>query len=148
MEDRIQYEIDNSVLEVVNCHKDLDVVVDTCLRFHCHVSELVHKATGLSSRLLWVTVNRSPEFVITLFVSHIRLIVAYSSKYWICWRFVIVENCAEKMDKNIDGMHCLTFGEKLKSLNVVSIKGRLTSNIKYGKIPCSDSEMLDSIRLF
>ena len=35
------YKIGNSVLEIVTCHKDLGVAIDTGLKFHCHVSELV-----------------------------------------------------------------------------------------------------------
>ena len=44
----------------------------------------------------------------------------------------------------------LSYGERLKSLNVFSIKGRLLrpALIKYGKILCSDSEGYDLAALF
>ena len=82
LDDGLQYKFRNSVLEIVTCHKDLGVVIDTGLKFHCHVSELVRNAAGLSSSLLRATVNRSPEFMITLFVTHIRPIVDYCSTLW------------------------------------------------------------------
>ena len=65
LENGFQYKIGNSVLEIVTCHKDLGVVIETGLKFHCHVRELVCKVAGLSSSLLRATVNRSPEFMIT-----------------------------------------------------------------------------------
>ena len=63
-------------------HRDLRVVVDRNLKFHNHMGELVHKAAGLSSSLLRATVNRSPEFMLTLFVTHIRPILHYCSCVW------------------------------------------------------------------
>ena len=62
--------------------RDLGVVVDRDLKFHDHVGELVCKAAGLSSSLLRATVNRSPEFMVTLFVTHIRPILDYCSCVW------------------------------------------------------------------
>ena len=38
--DGFQYKIDNPVLKMT-CHKDLGIVIDTGLKFHCHVSKLV-----------------------------------------------------------------------------------------------------------
>ena len=87
LEDEFQYKIGNSVLEIVTCHKDLEVVTDAGFKFHCHVSEFVRKAAGLSSSLLRASVNRSPGFMIALFVTHIRPIVDYCStlECWVCW---------------------------------------------------------------
>ena len=77
-----QYKIGESVLEVVKCHRDLGVKVDRDLKFHHHVSEIVCNAAGLSSSLLRTTVNRSPKFMVSLFVTHIRPILDYCSTVW------------------------------------------------------------------
>ena len=52
--------------------------------------------------------------------------------------------------KNIDGMQGLSNGERLKSLNGFSIKGRLLRSdlIKYWKILSSDSEEYDLAGFF
>ena len=52
--------------------------------------------------------------------------------------------------KNIEGMQGLSYCERLKSLNVFLIKGRLlwSDLIKYWKILCSDSEGYDLAGLF
>ena len=69
-------------LEVVTHHRDLRVVVNRDLKFPNHVDELVHKAAGLSISLLRATVNRSPELMVTLFVTHIRPILDSCSCVW------------------------------------------------------------------
>lgn len=60
-------------------HKDLGVIVDTSLRFHTHVGIIVNKASGLSTNLLCSTLCRTRGFMLTLFTSHIRPLLEYSS---------------------------------------------------------------------
>ena len=69
-------------MEIVENHQDLGVIVDSGLRFHVHVRDLVCKAAGLASDLLWSTINRSSEFIVALFVSHVSLILDYCSCIW------------------------------------------------------------------
>ena len=66
----------DSVLDFVDSHRDLKVVIDKLLKFHCHVRDLMRRAAGLANSLLRSTVNRRPDFMVTLFSSHIR-------PYWI-----------------------------------------------------------------
>jgi len=56
--------------------------VDVDLKFHGHVREVVRQTSGLCSDLLRSTVNRSPDFMVTLFVSYVRLILYYCSCVW------------------------------------------------------------------
>ena len=62
--------------------RDLGVTVDTSLKYHSHVQSITQKASGLACNLLKSTVCRSPEFMITLFKSHIRPILDYCSPLW------------------------------------------------------------------
>ena len=73
------YEINNTVLEFLTSYIDLGVTVDRDLNFHCHVRILVCRAPGLASNLLRLTGNRSPEFMVSLFITHVRLILDYCS---------------------------------------------------------------------
>ena len=91
----------------MTCHKDLGVVIATGLKFHCHVSELVPKAAGLPTSLLRATVNRNPEFMITLFVTHIRPIADCCSTLWnvgYAGYLSLLESVQRRWTKNIDGM--------------------------------------------
>ena len=82
LDDGFQYRIGDSTLEVIKCHRDLGVGVDRDLKFYCHVTKLVCRAAGLSNSLLQATVNRSPKFMTTLFVTHIRPILNYCLTVW------------------------------------------------------------------
>ena len=78
----VEYVIDGQGLEFVSSYRDLGVVVDCSLRFHVHVNIVVGKAGGLMGDLLRSTVCRSKDFMVSLFVSHIRPLIDYCSCVW------------------------------------------------------------------
>ena len=87
------YSIDGKVLNFVTSQGDPGVLVDSNLRFHNHIHNVVRKAGELASELLHSTICRSSIFMVTLFVSHIRPIMDFSSNVWNlgylsddCWR--------------------------------------------------------------
>ena len=53
------YNIDSKFLDCVSVHRDLWVLVDSRLKFHEHIREVVQKAGGLASELLHSTVCHS-----------------------------------------------------------------------------------------
>ena len=60
--------------------------MDNQLRFHGHVRDIVRKAAGLASNLLRSTVNRNSEFMVTLFITHVRPFLDYCSCAWnVCY---------------------------------------------------------------
>ena len=66
------YGVDDQQIEFVGHARDLGVIIDDKLRFHQHVRTIVGKASGLMGDLLRSTVCRDPNFMVTLFVTHIR----------------------------------------------------------------------------
>ena len=66
----------------MSSYRDLRVTVDTSLRFHQHVSGVVGTAWALMGELLRGKVCRNREFMVTLFVSHIKPILDYCSCVW------------------------------------------------------------------
>ena len=48
----LEYKIGDSALEVLKCHRDLGILVDSEFKFNSHIFELVQKAAGLSNNLL------------------------------------------------------------------------------------------------
>ena len=88
----------------------------------------MRKAAGLASNLLRFTVNRSPEFMVVLFVSHIRPISDYCSCIWNVGHvsdLALLETVQRRWAKNVVGFSNLSYAERLRSLNLFSIKGRL-----------------------
>ena len=150
---KFEYKIGDRFLEIVEYHRDLEVIVDRSLKFHVHVRDLVRKAAGLASNLLQSTVNRSPEFMIALFVSNIRPILDHCSCIWnvgYVSDLALLKTVQRRWSKKVVGFSNLSYAERLRSLNLFSIKGRLLRSdlIKYWKIVCCESEGFDLSVLF
>ena len=71
-EQSAEYRINNVKLDFVNSYKDLGVIIDTSLKFHDHIRTVVGRMGGLLNDLLRSTVCRSRNFMLPLFLSHIR----------------------------------------------------------------------------
>ena len=77
-----RYCIDSVAIRVVESHPDLGVLIDSDLKFHPHIAATVQKAGALASNLIKVTACRTPEFMLSLFSTHIRPILEYCSCVW------------------------------------------------------------------
>lgn len=72
LEVNLRYKINGTALKMLQLTNDLGVIVDRGLKFHNHVSKMVYKAAGLANSLLRSTPITDPEFIVTLFVTHMR----------------------------------------------------------------------------
>ena len=122
------YYMGGQEFKLVKKHKDLGVVVDQSLKFHCHVAEYVRKASGLANSLLRSTVCREKSFMVSLFVSHVRPILDYCSSVW-SLGFVgdvrMLESIQRKWTRQIMGMEGLDYPSRLRSAGLFSISGRM-----------------------
>ena len=108
----LEYKVGNRILEIVENHQDLGVILDSGLKFHVDVRDLVRKAAGLASNLLWSTVNMSPEFIKALFVSHVRPILDYCSCIWnvgCVSDLTLLETSQRRWTKKVVGFGNLSF---------------------------------------
>ena len=124
----VSYSLQGVPLKCVNSHKDLGVVVDTSLRFHSHVRTTAQKAGGLASGLLRATVCRSAEFMVSLFVAHIRPLIDYASCVWNMGYLGdsrLLESVQRRWTKEIIGLRDKSYDERLRELQLFSVKGRL-----------------------
>lgn len=126
--DNSGYTLEGAPLKLVKSHRDLGILVDPSLRFHKHVSDVVRKASGLSNQLLRSTVCRSSEFMVTLFVSHVRPIIDYCSTVWnlgYVGDLKSLESIQRRWTRQVTGLEDLEYPTRLSRLNLFSIKGRL-----------------------
>ena len=133
------YTLNQAQIKLVSSHKDLGVVVNSDLKFHSHARETARKASGLAHNLLRATVCRSPFFMISLFITHIRPIINYCSSVWnsgYIHDIHILVAVQRWWTKQVSGLADLDYGQRLKSLSLFSIQGRLlrTDLILYWKI--------------
>ena len=109
-------------------HRDLGVTVDKTLKFHIHINLVVNKAWGLDNQLLRCTVNRSPGFMVSLFVSHIRPIMDYCSTVWnlgYAGDLKRLESVQRRWTREISGLGGLDYQSRLRHLELFSIRGRM-----------------------
>ena len=133
------YSIDGKVLDFVTSHRDLGVLVDSKLRFHNHIHNVVRKAGGLASELLCSTSCHSSIFMVTLFVSHIRPIMDFCSNVWnvgYLGNIRLLESVQQRLTRQISDVSRLAYVERLKVLELVSIFGQLlrAEIVNYWKI--------------
>ena len=76
------YNISGSDLSVETSTKDLGILVDSTLKFHGHVQQVVAKAWGLANNFLRSTHCRSVMFMCAVYVTHIRPLLEFSSTLW------------------------------------------------------------------
>ena len=127
-EESTRYYIEDHLLQFVESYKDLGVIVDSSLRFHQHIRLLTAKAGGLMGELLRSTVCRTREFMLTLFVSHIRPIIDYCSCVWNVGYIEDIrklESLQRRWTREIDGLGGLDYVTRLKTVGLYSIRGRL-----------------------
>ena len=125
---RSGYYLSGTEIKLVHSHKDLGITVDRSLKFHGHVDILVNKASALANQLLRSTVNRSEEFMVTLFVSHIRPLLDYCSTVWnlgYIGDIKKLESVQRRWTKQVENLFDVNYQSRLRTLQLFSIEGRL-----------------------
>ena len=123
-----KYYIGCSPIRSYNDHRDLGVTVDITLKFHKHIQLVVNKAGGMASNFLRSTVCRSREFMLSLYISHIRPLLEFSSCVWntgYAGDLKLLESVQRRWTKQIDGLQSIDYSTRLIMLNLYSVKGRL-----------------------
>ena len=122
------YSIDNNPIDFVTTYKDLGVLVDNKLKFHDHIRTTAGKAGGVANNILIFTVCRDQKMMIPIYKSHIRPILEYSSCLWNTG-YITDLNLLEKIQRHwtrqIQGLENLRYEERLQSLSLYSLHGRL-----------------------
>ena len=125
---RSGYFLDGQQIPFADSHVDLGVTVDSRLRFHNHVRLVVNKASGLAHSFLKSTVCRSRDFMLYLLTTHIRPLLEYCSCIWntgYVEDLRLLESVQRRWTKRIDGLASISYIERLRSLNLYSVQGRL-----------------------
>ena len=123
-----EYSINGNILHLKDNYKDLGIIVDNSLKFHLHIRSVVQKVGGTMSNLLKCTVCRSASFMVALYMSHIRPIMDYGSCVWNMQYLSdvrLLESTLRRWTREIVGVQTLSYKERLKSIGLHSVWGRL-----------------------
>ena len=133
------YYMDSTPIPVRDTAVDLGITLDSSLKFHQHIANIVNKAGGVMQNILKATINRDATFMVPLFTTHVRPLLEYSSALWnlgYIGDIKLLESVQRRWTKNIRGLENLSYSERLKLLNLFSIQGRLLRHdiVKYWQI--------------
>ena len=76
------YKIDQEYIAFMESHSYLGITVDRTLKFHSHMMKKVAILNGLTNNFLTCTLCRDSEFLINLYILHIRPHLEYGSSIW------------------------------------------------------------------
>ena len=122
------YTLDGAQLQIVTLYKDLGVWIEPSLKFHKHLEVITGRASSLVGQLLRGTICRSKEFMVTVFVAHVRPLLEYCSVLWNVGYIQDtkkLESIQKRWTRQVDGLEEFSYQERLRDLGLYSIYGRL-----------------------
>ena len=122
------YHINGSPIDFVSSHSDLGITVDRNLKFHSHISKKVAMANGITTNLLACTLSRNAEFLLNIYMLHVRPLMEYASSLWnvgYMGDMRLLERVQRRWTREVSGLADLSYGERLKRLDLFSFQGRL-----------------------
>ena len=123
-----RYNINGELIKIVNSHKNLGVTVNTSLRFHIHIRQIVNKVAALSSNFLKATSCRFETFMKSLLMSHLHPLLEFASPVWntsYLGDLCLLESVQRRWTKMIDGLAEILYSQCLAILDLYSVKGKL-----------------------
>ena len=122
------YQVRGTYLQFTQSHVDLGVVVDRTAKFHTHIRKRVAVAGAITTNLLSSTLCREAEFLMNVYTSHVRPQLEYGSPLWnmgYIGDLQLVERIQRRWTREVAGIGHLPYSERLKSLDLYSMCGRL-----------------------
>ena len=122
------YTLAGDTIPCVTSCSDLGVIIDNEMKFHEHCASIAAKAGGVAHNFLKSTRCRSPDFMTHILKSHIRPILEYASPIWnsgYVQDLKRLESVQRLWTRNVIGLRNMEYGDRLKELDLFSVKGRL-----------------------
>ena len=123
-----EYTLNGLRLKSVSIYKDLGIWVDDRLKFHHHVRVAAGRAGGIMSDLLRSTVCREANFMISLYISHVRPTMDYCCCLWnvgYLGDVRLLESVQRRWTREIGTLRERNYHERLKLLSLHSVYGRM-----------------------
>ena len=151
---RPSYYLNGEQLPWTHSHSDLGVTIDDNLKFHEHTRVAARKAGGVAHNFLKSTLCRDADFMMHILLTHIRPVLEYASVVWNTGynqdtrRLEAVQRLWTRHTKGLENKE---YGERLSSLNLYSVQGRLLRadlikcwKIFHGLCPIKPSDIWDT----
>ena len=119
--------VDSVELNTVEQIRDLGVIVDSKLKFTTHIAKITQTAKQRSALLFRAFLTRDAKSLITAYKSYILPLVEYCSPVWSphsVHDILLLESVQRSYTKRILGLQFMTYSDRLKNLNMVSLELR------------------------
>ena len=154
LEPRPVYMLDGQQIPNESAQLDLGVLIDDQLKFHDHTRNVTRKAGGVAHSFLKGTVCRDSDFMVHIFMSHIRPILEYASTVWNTGYLQDIrrlESIQRLWTRQIKGLEGEEYATRLRVLDMYSVKGRFLRadlikcwKIFNGKSPIKPTDLWDT----
>ena len=123
----LQYSLENNILPVVTCMRDLGVLIGGDLRFSEHCSKLAHTASRIVNTIFCAFQNRQPGFLLQMYKVFVRSKLEYASQVWSpghIKNILLIESVQRNFTKRLAGLGQLDYIERLIALNLEPLELR------------------------
>ena len=117
----------NTVLTSPLTVRDLGIIVDPHLKFTNHIFEIVKKANQRAALIHRSFLSKNPTNLILAYKIYVRPLLEYASPVWNPSQINLIntlEAVQRKFTKRIPGLSDITYSERLKILNLLSLEHR------------------------
>ena len=121
------FSLGDSKLPVAKSVKDLGVTIDNNLKYNCHINNIVAQARRRAGLLFKCFQTRNADVLARAFVVYIRPLLEYASNIWSPTQIGLIEqieSVQRRYTKRIDGLHSMSYSERLVTLNLESLEMR------------------------
>ena len=122
------YNIGGNSINFVDSHSDLGVVIDKSQKYHNHIRKLARVCNGITTNMLASTLCREPEFLMNVYLSHVRPKLDYCSCLWnqgYVGDTRMLERVQRRWTREVRGLEDLPYSQRLKQLDLFSFQGRM-----------------------
>ena len=122
------YKINGNFIKFKESHRDLGITIDRTLKFHSHVKQKVGMVAQLSNNLLSSTICRDADFMMDIYMTHLRPLLEYASPLWnvgYIGDMRLLESIQRRWTRYISDLFEVGYRERLLRLNLFSFRGRL-----------------------
>ena len=122
------YNIKGNCISFVKSHGDLGVKIEKNMKFHSHTRQTAGLCSGLTTNIFTSTLCRDSEFLMRIYLSHIRPKLEYASTLWnqgYDMDIRLLERVQKRWTREVSGLSGLTYPERLRRLDLFSVQGRL-----------------------
>ena len=124
---QVYYGSNSEPIAITYTEKDVGVVFDRFLNFDQHINNCVNRANRMIGIIFRAFVNLDIIMFLPLYKSLIRSILEYANCIWspvYKRQSICVENVQRRATRLIVGLHGMTYEERLKYLDLPSLKFR------------------------